>query len=174
MKREDEAASNGSSTPGKGGLLVMVGALVVSLGIGGSLGALVLGPRFAAASDSRPAEASAADDAPRKKKSGHSGGGAELFALESLVVNPAGSNGTRFLIVSLAVEPEIATDVETLKAHEPEIRDRLLRVLATKSVEQLSAIELRDSLKAEIIAAIDEAVPSAKVHRLFMPQYVLQ
>src|SRR5690606_5349311 len=144
MKREDEAASNGSSTPGKGGLLVMVGALVVSLGIGGSLGALVLGPRFAAASDSRPAEASAIDDhAPRKKRGGHGSGaaGAELFALESLVVNPAGSNGTRFLIVSLAVEPEIATDVEALKAHEPEIRDRLLRVLAAKSVEQLSAIE---------------------------------
>lgn len=182
MKREDEAADTPQAdASNKGGLLVVVGVLLLSLVVGGLVGTLVLGPRVAQATSGTPA-ADAGDHAADEghETEDHGGGGhgesgsGGLFTLESLVVNPAGTNGTRFLIVSLAVEPTSSSGVETLKAHEPEIRDRLLQVLASKTVEQLSSLELRDSLKVEIVSAIDETVPSAGVHRLFMPQYVLQ
>jgi len=173
MKREDEAAAAEHASPPKSASpLSVLAALIVSLGVGGAVGMFVVGPRMSPMVGVAPAAAHA-EPAP-KKSSHHDPAPLALFPLESLVVNPAGSNGTRFLIVSLAVEPTTPEGLKALEAAEPQVRDRLLQVLAAKTVDQLSAISTRDSLKAEIIAAIDETVPAAEVRRLFMPQYVLQ
>ncbi|MHB1167833.1 MAG: flagellar basal body-associated FliL family protein [Longimicrobiales bacterium] len=173
MKREDEAAAAEPVSPPKSaGILSLLAALIVSLGVGGAVGMFVLGPRV---SPIGGAPAAGGHEAPAPKKSSHHGEPASaLFPLESLVVNPAGSNGTRFLIVSLAVQPTTPEGLKALEAAEPQVRDRLLQVLAAKTVDQLASIATRDSLKAEIISAIDETVPAADVQTLFMPQYVLQ
>jgi flagellar FliL protein len=61
-----------------------------------------------------------------------------------------------------------------MKAHDPEIRDVLLYVLGTKTVEELADVTRREGLKKELLAAVQKAFPDAGVLRVYFPQFVIQ
>src|SRR5215207_8189494 len=101
----EDAKETSSSKPGK---MLLIGALLGSLVLGGVGGAFALGPvlakKFAAP---KSAEAATTEE---KGDEGHGSEGSEkkaestVHVLENLVLNPAGSNGTRFLMAAGAAE----------------------------------------------------------------------
>ena len=59
--------------------------------------------------DSKPEHAGNKHEKPKKKEhSGHGKESANVFAIKDIIVNPAGTGGTRFLSVSFAFELESA------------------------------------------------------------------
>ncbi|MEQ1857872.1 MAG: flagellar basal body-associated FliL family protein, partial [Longimicrobiales bacterium] len=96
-----------------------------------------------------------------------------LHQIEDLVVNPAGSGGTRFLVaaVSLDADPEAQ---EELTARDSEARDLLLTVLASRTVEQLSEVSHREVLRTELKDVLNGMLGHEGVHRVFFPQFVIQ
>ena len=150
------------------GLLPMVAILIVTLAGGGFVGAKTLGPALG------PALAARAEAAP--KKGGH-GGEAEvspLHVVDNLVVNPASSGGSRFLLTSIALETTDPEAAAGLEARDLEIRDAFNMVLGTKTVEELTDITLRRSITAELMVAIEALVGPGVVHRILIPQFVIQ
>lgn len=97
-----------------------------------------------------------------------------IFEVSNLVVNPAGSRGTRYLLVSVALEVGSAMDVERLLANEVVVRHELLAHLSSLSIEQLSVSGARDALASSIQQIIERVVPGVLVHRVLFPQYILQ
>ncbi len=70
--------------------------------------------------------------------------------IDNLVLNPSGSGGTRHLMLSVAVEVKDDADAEQMKARDAEVRDAVLHVLGSKTVDELADIAARDSLKLEL------------------------
>jgi flagellar FliL protein len=98
-----------------------------------------------------------------------------LYLFDNMVLNPAGSNGQRFLLVATAIEVSDASLVETMRSRDAEARDLLGSVLAAHTVDQLTDLARRDSLRAEIAEALSRMVKKPKaVRRVHFPQFVVQ
>lgn len=99
---------------------------------------------------------------------------AVVHALDNLVLNPAGSGGTRFLMVSAAFELKDAGAEQIMKDHEAEVRDRILALLGKKTVEELTDPAQREPIKREVLAAVLPVFPKNTVLKVFFPQFVIQ
>lgn len=90
-----------------------------------------------------------------------------------LVLNPARSGGTRFLVaaVSLAGDPAA---LEELTARDAEMRDVLLTALSSRTVDELSDVAGREQIREELRAALNGLLGYEGVERIFFPQFVIQ
>jgi flagellar protein FliL len=167
-----------------GGMLPLIGIALATLLAGGGVGAVVVGPMLAggggeahaAAEEGGHGEEAEESGGHGEKSGGHGGGGAEseVYSIENLVVNPAGTQGSRFLIVSLTIVPDDGASRTELVARDAEIRDTLLQVLGSKTVQQLSDLTQREQMKEEMRAAAETVIQPGKIRRIFLPQFVLQ
>jgi len=94
--------------------------------------------------------------------------------LDNLVVNPAGSEGTRYLLVSVAIEPEDAGMVPELAAMEVAFRHGLLGFLGSKTVQELTDISKREALVDELKLVMEKVAGKGVISRVYLPQYVIQ
>jgi flagellar protein FliL len=153
-------------------LLPMLAVVGLCAGVGAGF---VVGPRVAALrSAPRPAasEAAAAEEG---------GGGKEgevaadrYYRLENLVVNPSGSLGSRFLLVTVVFDIPKAEQRTRLSARDAEVRDRVTATIASQTLEALGAPRARDSLKVLLAAAVAPLLDAGTAVRIYFPQYVIQ
>jgi len=176
---DDEVPAEEEAPKKKGGKLLLILGLLVGLGGGGAAGAIFLGPMIGqrlAAGASEGGE----DPVDGHEEEGGGGGGeggevaGVVHLIDNLVVNPAGSNGTRFLLASVAFETSDASLDEPITARDLEIRDGLIRILGMKSVGQLTDYAFREQLVAELHGAIEGVIGEGTVLRIYLPQYVIQ
>ncbi|MGI8507777.1 MAG: flagellar basal body-associated FliL family protein [Gemmatimonadaceae bacterium] len=174
MAEETAQPTEAAPPEKKGGIAAMlplVGGITAGLALGAVLGLVVLGPRLSAS----PAPASAITEAhDAKKDAGKKGEAASMYQMDNLVLNPAGSGGTRFLLLSVALEVKDAATLDVLKARDAEIRDAILRMFGSKTVEQVSEASTRDQLRIELLATIDKMFAPGTVRKLYFPQFVIQ
>jgi len=170
------------ATKGGPALPILLGIIVVALAAGVALGTLVLGPRLASSKTAATVVANTKDGEPGKpgKSDGHGKEGkgkdekTSVFRIENVIVNPAGSEGAHFLMATVAISLADSKQEETLKAHEDELRDRVISVLEKQTLASLSAPGARDTLRGRIATALAPIVGSADPARVFLPQFVIQ
>lgn len=152
--------------------------LIIAAGIivGGAAGALVLGPRIARArtapKDAKPAEKAA--DSTAASEHGVATPDAPVHLIDNLVLNPAGSGGTRFLLASVGLQTTSAAANDIVNKREVEARDVVLSVLGAKHVEDLAEISNREKLKLELKTALDSLFGPGIVRKVYFPQFVIQ
>lgn len=173
MSQETETAAAPTPTP-KSGRRLIIGALIAgSLG-GSTIGALVVAPAITGPS----AAAAAAESEPETDAHGApADSGAATAApvlLNNLVLNPADSRGTRFLLVSVGLQLADAVTSEAFEARETEVRDRVLLVLGTKTIDQLVDMRARDAFRAEIADSVNALLGKHSVRNVYFPQFVIQ
>lgn len=190
----DEASGK---KPGPKGV-VLIGALVGGLVAGAAAGLFAVGPMVAKSSgyvvtasaehgegeegegDAEGGEGEGDHDAPAgEHKEGEAAAGATaLHVIDNLVLNPAGSGGTRFLMLSAAVEFSDAKLVDQFKARDAEVRDVVLRVMGSKSVDELTEMSMREPLRQEVSDSLSAMLPKKQrkkaIARVFFPQFVIQ
>jgi flagellar protein FliL len=111
------------------------------------------------------------------KKGGEHGPSAKspVYTIGDLVLNPAGSGGTRFLMMSVALDMKDSVAVEALKARDAEIKDAVLALVGGKTVEELAEVASREPLKVEIRETIGRITRKPKyIKRVSFPQFVIQ
>ncbi len=188
----DATAPAADGSPRKSALVPLVAAVLVGLGAGGASGALVAGPmlakRVVPAADSASLAAQLAagakpegahDEAAKGeggKKEGKEGkeGAAPMLLLDNIVMNPSGSNGSRFLLLSVSYELKDAATLEKLKTRDAEARDLIQRVMGRHTIDELIDVRNRDGFKTELVEATEAITGKASVHRVFFPQFVIQ
>jgi len=164
----------------------MIAMVAVGLVVGGGTGAVVVGPMVAKKmgkvvpvhADSASAhgeEAAAADDhGEGGEAAAAEGAAASVHLLENLVLNPAGSGGARFLLLTVAIEAGSAAVATEMTTRDAELRDIILTSLGTKTVDQLTDIANREGIKTEVQTAITARFGKKSVTRLYFPQFVVQ
>ena len=180
------APQDAPAAPAKAKLPMLIGMIAVGLALGGGTGAAVVGPMVAkkmgkvytlkAVADSAghgDGEAAAGGEHGAEGKEG-AAGAIPVLVLDNLVLNPAGSGGTHFLLLTVAIEVGSAAASASFTARDAELRDIVLTSLGSKTTEQLTDISARDQFKTEIQQAIDEHFGKKSVKRLYFPQFVVQ
>ena len=168
--------------------LPLMAMVAVGIAIGGGTGAVVVGPMVAKKmgkvapphADSASAHGEAAADGggggEHGAAGGEKGGGAEasVHLLENLVLNPSGTNGSRFLLLTVAIETGTPAAAAEMTTRDAELRDIILTSLGTKTVDQLTDISTREVIKGELQTAIGGRFGKSAVKRLYFPQFVVQ
>ena len=202
MSEEAAPPAEGAETKKKG-LPPFVLPLVLALagtGAGGFVGAKVVGPKLTAgfsdvisaddvalhgakkpahaADSAEGADEEASAEGEPAKGGGEHGGEAKappLYTISDLVLNPAGSGGTRFLMLSVAFDMKDSTGVEALKLRDAEIKDAVLALVGSKTVDQLAEVSAREPLKVEIRDLVGRITRKPKaIKRVSFPQFVIQ
>lgn len=178
-----ETTETKEQTGGKKKPLLLIAMLVGGVAAGGVAGSFVVGPLLA---DPPPAEAHAdeCDDEDGEcydeeyDEEGEHGGGegkaAAVHTVENLVLNPSGTGGTRFLLSTVAFGVRDEATLAKMAERDAEVRDILLGVLGSKTVEELANMAARDSLKHELRTNLQKAFGRRAIKNVYFPQFVIQ
>lgn len=190
-KKEPQEGQEGAAAPrpkaAEPAPVMLAGVVLVALLVGSALGALVLAPRVVAsrqqaalveAKDPHAAKGKKKSKSHEKKKEGKEGEGkAKVYRLDNIIVNPANSDGQRFLMCSIAIQADDPAALDILREHEIELRDRVVTLLAAESLESLTAAGVRDSLRNRILTTIvpvlGEEGEGVEL-QVYLPQFVIQ
>ena len=173
---EPVATPDPATTGGKSKTLPLIGGIAGGLALGAILGFTVLGPKLT--HKPSPAAAISADSGKEARK-----GGAEvkkgeappsIYQLDNLVMNPAGSGGAHFLLMSVALQVKDPATLETMKGRDAELRDAILRLCSSKNIDQISAPAARDTLSTELLGLLDKMFGTGTVAKIYFPQFVIQ
>lgn len=178
----DDATEDES--PKKGGRMKSIVLIVVGLGLGTGAGMFFVGPRFFGGPAAASAESTeeGGEAAHGEETGGHGEataeegeeGGGTIHTIANLIVNPAGSNGSRFLLVDLAVGLTSEAAVTELEQRDAAARDELLLLFGSKTVQELADVSNRAGLKEEIQILVSELLISGSAHEIFFPRFVIQ
>lgn len=109
-----------------------------------------------------------------KMVNGHAPGLGVMYEIKDLTINPDGSGGQRYLVVSIGLQVRSQDDVNDLTRKEIVVKDAIIAILSKKTVEQLTTVDSRNELKQEIGVAINQILEKPSVRNLFFTQFVMQ
>jgi flagellar FliL protein len=126
--------------------------------------------------DGEEGEEEEEDGEKKTEKEGEHGPAApQVYTVADMVLNPAGSGGQRFVMLTVAMEAKDSATVALLQGRDPEIRDAILALVGGKTVEELAEVAAREPLKTEIMATVARITKKKKgVKRVSFPQFVIQ
>jgi len=102
------------------------------------------------------------------------GGAQSMFVVKDMIVNPAGTNGTRFLLTTVGFEVSNAEGKKELENKEVQVRDALNTVLTSKGLEELIDVKLREDLRAEISQKVGEIMKSGNLTNVYFSKFIIQ
>lgn len=139
-------------------------AVAVSVVLGAVLGGAVVGPRLAA----RPANEPEAESTPRERDP------KGIVAFDNIIVNPAGTNGMRFLMVTVAIDVGGEEHAEELRSRSLEVRDVMIGVLEQQTLESLIAPGARRRVKHHLTSALESLLGEGTILEILIPHFVVQ
>jgi flagellar FliL protein len=172
---ETEQPAPPTAKSGVAKLLPLIGGIVGGIVLGGVLGFTLLGPKLSHKTATTPAATAstkaAKEGAPEIKK-----GDAPppIYEVDNLVMNPAGSGGSHFLLMSVALQLKDAGSLETIKGRDAELRDAILRLFSRKTSDQIADITARDQFGVELMGVMDKMFGAGTVAKIYFPQFVIQ
>jgi flagellar protein FliL len=157
----------------RGAIATLVIALTIGLIAGAGIGSMVVGPLLAdSPGDGIEADCEALFAAYETEMRPLPP--AAVYTIESLIVNPAGSGGSRYLMASIGFGLRDAATMELVKQRDAALRDIVIRILSSRSVAELSDPAIREELKAEMRAEAARLIGSRALMDIYFPQFVLQ
>lgn len=97
-----------------------------------------------------------------------------LFVVKDLIVNPAGTNGTRFLLTTIGFEVTSIEGQKELERKEVQVRDILNTILTSKGLDELINVGQREELRSEIAQKIGELLRSGSLTNVYFSKFIIQ
>ena len=189
---KDDSGSDGSESKsqpkGKSKLIMFGGIGVGAVVIGVALTIFVLKPMMSSSEDGAGETDEIAqvdqgnkDDSksehkakPKKKKKGGAHEETGIFTIKDIVVNPAGTGGSRFLSVSFAFELESAELGARFEERAPIIRDALITILSSRTVAQLTDPKQKEIVRYQIKKRVAQLMKTEELAGVYYTDFVLQ
>jgi flagellar FliL protein len=166
---EADAAAQPKRSSRKG---LFIGMIAVAVALGGVAGSQLIVPQLfgggSGGTGSGEAPGSLAASHPEERPPG------TIYQIENIIVNPAGEEGNRFLMATVAFEVPMPEHEEHLREQDVRVRDRVLSILENQTMEMLTRPGARDSLKRQLADAIWPMVADAEWMGVYLPQFVIQ
>lgn len=161
---------------GKGGMIMIVAAALISLGIGAG------GAFFFASSQVAPAPAVvqtpeaeiAMEKAAAKQRQMTVDFKDRLYSLEPFVVNVTGDGYNRFLKLRVELEANDTRLKEELDARLPQVRDALIVLLSSKQLSDITDFEGKALLKEDILERVNDLLDTGSVRSILFTEFVVQ
>ncbi len=99
-----------------------------------------------------------------------------VLQLDSFVVNLQDASGNGYLRVTLSLGLAAAAtdDKDKQAAYLPRLRDTILGVLGTRTVDELLTPDGKIKLKTDLLAAINTAVPDLQCKEVYFTEFLVQ
>jgi flagellar basal body-associated protein FliL len=97
-----------------------------------------------------------------------------FYKMDELIVNPAGTNGQRYLVVEISLELSNDSHLERVRQQEQRIKHNMNEALSSRTVAQLVQFEEREKLRYELAGIVNAAVGERSVRNLYYTKYVMQ
>lgn len=188
-EHHDEATPEGGEKKKSGNMLliIIIVVLVLVLVIGGVVAALMMGNHDAEAEAGTGAKKEASAGAEEKgakeasaggeHAAGGESGGTEvglMFPLEPFTVNLLSESGRRYLKVEMNLEMEGEELSPELEEKKPVFRDIIIRQLSSKSLEEISTLKGKETLKEGIVNELNTRLKDGKVKNVYFTDFVVQ
>lgn len=102
------------------------------------------------------------------------GSGNFIYNVDDVIINPANTNGKMLLLTSIGLDCEKEEVKKNLESKQIVVKDIIISVLSSKSVEQLSQMAYRDSIKIEITSRLKSQLPDAKINNVYFSKFIIQ
>lgn len=168
---EAEAPKKGGS---KGLIFGGIGLGVVVIGV--VLALFVVKPMMSKSSGEssnhgQSAEVKKSESHGESKKGGE---GSFLYSIKDIVVNPAGTGGSRFLSVSFGFELKTQMLETDFEEREPLVRDALITILSSKTVAQLTDTKQKEIMRYQIKKRLADLFHTEDLEAVYYTDFVLQ
>ncbi len=189
---EDTVLPEETKAPSPGGkkkLIMFAGVGLVAVVVAVAVAMFVIKPMMAddagaenadaqvesAQHDGGAKEAKKAHQPARKKSHGDEGEQSSIiYAIQDIVVNPAGTGGSRFLSVSFGFELESSYLEAEFETREVVIRDALITILSAKTVAQLTDPRQKEITRYQIKKRVASLLDTDELGGVYFTDFVLQ
>jgi flagellar protein FliL len=98
----------------------------------------------------------------------------EVFLIKDIIINPAGTNGTRFLMTTIGLEVNGPEGMKEVEKKEVEARDVLNSILTSKGLEELADVQRRENLRDEITQKLSGLVKENTLRHIYFSKFIIQ
>lgn len=167
-------------------LIPLIATVVIAPVLSWAVAQFFLLPQLKKQLAAAPTEAHAEAAAPAAEKGGHGGGkegghgkkgeagSANTYEFENVVVNLAGTMGTRYLKTSFLVTGNEATLRPSFEAAKPKMVDITLNVLSALSLTDLEEAGAKNIIREKLIGAYNQALGKRVVEQVYFSDFVVQ
>ncbi len=178
-KEEKEETSTDGGEKKKSNLLliIIIGVLVLILVIGVVVAFLMMGNEEPSATNGAPTQQEASANASEEDAEPSDSSLTEvglMYPLDGFTVNLLSESGKRYLKVEMNLEldgEELSPELDTKK---PVFRDVIIRILSSKSLEEISTIKGKEKLKEQIVSDLNTRLKDGKVKNVYFTDFVVQ
>lgn len=96
-----------------------------------------------------------------------------VYPLDTFVVNLSGGGGRRYLKVRMTLEID-GSKKESLDSQSHKVRDSLLILLSSKTLEEVVGAEVKHALKEQVKARLDRIAGKGVVREVYLNEFVVQ
>lgn len=145
----------------------------------GILGVLLLGAIGVAAYMMGKANAPATEQEGQTAKDTLPANGTKVLSglmveIEPFIVNILDVQGTRYLKASITLEVDSEPAMQEATERMPQIRDAVLLLISNKTFSEMSDLQGKLQLRAELMAKINSFFRRGKVQKIYFTEFVVQ
>lgn len=181
-KEEEQSTEQGEKKKSNLLLIVIIIVLVLVLMIGAAVAFLMMGNNDASAEAQQNAPHAASqsnytDEEGQQRSYRPDSSLTEvglMYPLDTFTVNLLSESGRRYLKVEMNLEidgQELSPELDTKK---PVFRDIIIRILSSKSLEEISTIKGKEKLKEQIVEELNMRLKDGKVKNVYFTDFVVQ
>lgn len=153
-------------------LIILIGAVVSILLMGGNEETRTYSaPIVQERSVSNERRASSSSDMGESRKLSQIG---VLYPLDTFTVNLKSDSGRRYLKVTMSLELEGSELSLELDSKSPVIRDRVIRILTSKSLEEISSKKGKQKIAEQIMDTLNAMVSDGQIRGIYFTEFVIQ
>ena len=162
-------------------LLIIIRVVLVLISIGGAVVALRLmgGDEEAVSNQPAPQANERGDSQPRKSSGNYSNSRklseiGILYPLDTFTVNLKSDAGRRYLKVTMSLELEGEELSLELDNKSPVLRDRVIRILSSKTLEEITSKKGKSKVSSQIMDTLNSMISDGEIQGIYFTEFVIQ
>ena len=181
-KKETEEEQEGSGGEKKSNMLmiIIIGVLILIIIVGAVVAVLLMGgddeqrvsnqsvQTMEASTVKKRRSSSAFEDTRKLSEIGM------LYPLDTFTVNLKSDEGRRYLKATLSLELSGEELSLELDAKAPVLRDRIIRILTSKTLEEISSKKGKQKVSEQIMDTLNSIVSDGQVQGIYFTEFVIQ
>lgn len=97
-----------------------------------------------------------------------------VFPLETFIVNLVDPHGKRYLKVKVDLELDAEDLKGEIERRLPQFKDTILTLLSNKSYEDISTLEGKLQLRAEVISMLNQFLKTGMITNIYFTEFIVQ
>ncbi|NOY77212.1 MAG: hypothetical protein GXO76_05015 [Calditrichaeota bacterium] len=98
----------------------------------------------------------------------------EIYLVEDVIVNPKNTEGRHFVNVSVGLEEGNKNIGDELKNRDAQIRDTLIDIFVSKTIQEMDDVADKDSLKSEIARRLNRLLGAGAIRHVYFSNFIIQ